>query len=259
MRFASVPPPMALHDLCLSRNAIDVAVSPANAEEHKALVAILHREGITLYEWDVTAKPPTPPSFKWFSNVFQPDLPNKILLQISFSDEKTLSVLSTDISGSTVCAVDVERGSLHQEVLHFREEIRGLVAQGAAIQSNTFMILAKDHVIQHNFSQKHPALRSRQLRYPLFECSTPRLEVVSFWQKTKEPGPEGDHILDDVDNAVFFGLSSQGCLFVNRRLLTNNCTSFLVTPAHLIFTTTNHLLKFVHMAGVDGKNLSIVL
>lgn len=39
-------------------------------------------------------------------------------------------------------------------------------------------------------------------------------------------------------------------LYANGRLLAKNCTSFKVTPAHLVFTTTQHLLKFVHLASV---------
>ncbi|KAF7882762.1 uncharacterized protein EAF02_006125 [Botrytis sinoallii] len=52
------------------------------------------------------------------------------------------------------------------------------------------------------------------------------------------------------DGRIAFGLSSNGHLFANTRLLVRNCTSFLVTPAHLIFTTTTHLLKFVHITEV---------
>lgn len=49
-----------------------------------------------------------------------------------------------------------------------------------------------------------------------------------------------------------FGLSEGGHLYVNSRQLVKNCTSFLVTPSHLIFTTSNHLLKFAHLASPEG-------
>lgn len=49
-----------------------------------------------------------------------------------------------------------------------------------------------------------------------------------------------------------FGLSKSGALYANERVLVRNCTSFVVTPAHIIFTTTQHLLKFVHLTGSDG-------
>ena len=46
---------------------------------------------------------------------------------------------------------------------------------------------------------------------------------------------------------ILFSLAENGSLFANERRLARNCTSFLVTPAHLIFTTSQHLLKFVHL------------
>jgi elongator complex protein 1 len=58
------------------------------------------------------------------------------------------------------------------------------------------------------------------------------------------------------DEIVAFGLSRNGHIYANSRLLAKNCTSFIVTPSHLIFTTNNHLVKFVHLsANVDGKSL----
>lgn len=53
--------------------------------------------------------------------------------------------------------------------------------------------------------------------------------------------------------SVAFGLTKSGALYANERVLVRNCTSFTVTPAHLIFTTTQHLLKFVHLTRLDGK------
>ena len=52
-------------------------------------------------------------------------------------------------------------------------------------------------------------------------------------------------------SAIKFSLFSNGHLFADKRRLALNCTSFLVTPAHLIFSTSQHLLKFVHMADVQ--------
>lgn len=256
MRFASVPPPMALHELYLSENAIDVAVSVANPDEHKALIAVLHREGVTMYEFDISAKPRSPPSLKWSTKIIHSELQNVVHQQVSFGKEQTVSVLSSDLSGSAVFALDVESGLIDQDVSLFAEEIRGLVAQET--HSRTSLILAKDHVIEYGFPQGDMFSKRGHLRYPLLECRSPRVEVVSSRRKAEKPSPEGDELSDYIDNAVFFGLTSQGCLFVNKRLLANNCTSFLVTPAHLIFTTSHHLLKFVHMAGVEGKNIILL-
>ena len=64
-------------------------------------------------------------------------------------------------------------------------------------------------------------------------------------------------VWSDADQTIVFGLSSNSTLYAysqaagtstfQERLQVRNCTSFLVTPAHLIFTTTQHFLKFVHL------------
>lgn len=50
-------------------------------------------------------------------------------------------------------------------------------------------------------------------------------------------------------------LLPSGRLVVSGHELTRNCTSFLTTPSHLIFTTSQNILKFVHMA--DPKSMIV--
>lgn len=54
------------------------------------------------------------------------------------------------------------------------------------------------------------------------------------------------------EDFLAFGLSRNGHLYANSRQLAKNCTSFLVTDSHLVFTTSNHLVKFVHLAAEAG-------
>lgn len=49
-------------------------------------------------------------------------------------------------------------------------------------------------------------------------------------------------------------MTKTGALYANKRVVAKNCTSFLVTPAHLLFTTSQHLLKFVHLNRVEGTH-----
>ncbi|KAI4244223.1 MAG: hypothetical protein L6R42_010516, partial [Xanthoria sp. 1 TBL-2021] len=53
-----------------------------------------------------------------------------------------------------------------------------------------------------------------------------------------------------------FKLAENGSLLFKRRLLVTGCTSYLVTPSHLIFTTSQHLLKFVHLA-INPEELEV--
>ena len=52
---------------------------------------------------------------------------------------------------------------------------------------------------------------------------------------------------------VLVSMTRSGALYANKRLLAKNCTSFLVTQAHIMFTTSLHLIKFVHLTTVEGE------
>ena len=52
---------------------------------------------------------------------------------------------------------------------------------------------------------------------------------------------------ENTDTQISFQLSNNGTLTAGSQTIAKNCTSFITTAAHLIFTTSQHLLKFVHM------------
>jgi elongator complex protein 1 len=51
----------------------------------------------------------------------------------------------------------------------------------------------------------------------------------------------------DSRKIIVFGLSQGGRLYANERLLASSCTSFSVTDAHLIYTTSQHVINFIHL------------
>lgn len=155
LRLANIPPPMALHEIALKENALDVAVSRADSEEPAFIIRVLHHSSVSLYQWQLTSKLPKPPAMKWC---------------------KELSL----------------------EMVNY---------------------------------------------YGLLDPS-----IVSSSVGIEENSTSNDRVVN-----ASFRISGNGSLYADQRLLSKNCTSFLVTPAHLIFTTGQHLLKFVHMASVEGK------
>lgn len=56
------------------------------------------------------------------------------------------------------------------------------------------------------------------------------------------------------NGTIVLGLTISGAFYANERCLIKDCTSFLVTQAHIIFTTSQHLLKFVHLTQVESKD-----
>jgi elongator complex protein 1 len=62
------------------------------------------------------------------------------------------------------------------------------------------------------------------------------------------------------ESHIFFGLTASGTLHIqtpSQQLKIPSCTSFLVTATHLIYTTSSHLLKFIHLHSSATGDLSI--
>lgn len=245
---------MALHELSLSENAHDVAIHVVRATEPVAFIGVLHREGISLYEWALTAKPPTPPSLIWLKKIPLEDHLGIMQQQIGFNDEEQLLVLANAVGGSFVRILERKSGFIHKDIFFANERFRGLIAHQTKLDSETCLLLKAASVVSPSKLETNiNGLRVVQTLGGFIKSST-RVEAVGIQnqklQITQEFSQEGHH---QVDGLVILGLADNGLLFANERILARNCTSFLVTPAHLIFTTSQHLLKFVHMTRVEGK------
>lgn len=250
LRLANIPPPMAFHEISLDGNALDVSVTVTRPKDPVASVAILHHDRISFYEWPLVAKPSTPPFLKWSTKITsREENRNFMLQQVVFDAEISLTVLASTAGGSEIRTLDIMSGIIVGTSIFPALRFDGLIGQGATTNGGVSRLLKGNAVVSKGDLDV-------DLILPFPANSSHRIEVVSI--RTQEPLSEnGDRKGNDF---VFFGLSDSGLLSANGVVLARNCTSFLVTPAHLIFTTGQHLLKFVHMAAVEGMSfLSILL
>lgn len=251
MRLANVPPPMALHELSLSENACDVTVNVVRINEIVAFIGVLHRESISLYEWALTAKPPTPPSLRWLKKIPLEGYLGFMQQQVAFNGEE-LFVLASAVNGSFVRILDRKSGSILEEISFANERFRGLIGYQTKLDSDTCLLLRVASAV--SFSRLESNTNDLRVVRTLggFLNSSPRVEAVRLQfpqlQLPQGSSQDGDR---QGDGLVIFGLADNGLLIANERILARNCTSFLVTPAHLIFTTSQHLLKFVHISRVE--------
>lgn len=219
---------MALHEFEVSSNSIDIAFN-----SNTSSIAVLHHEGVSLFEWkSVSASSPAP------------TLTGKITFQKVESQIGNYQQISFGVN-SQIIALQRQK---HGECLkHFGfnddtgrlEEMDSEEAPISEISSiSSFSVDGSNHP----FAQG----RAGDLHSLVFGDST----LAPCNSNTYLPWVE---ITTFGDSHIAFGMSSNGHLYANSRLLVKNCTSFLVTPAHLIFTTTTHLLKFVHITDTHGK------
>jgi elongator complex protein 1 len=222
LRVANVPPPMAFAELELGENAIDVAVNQSATK-----IAVLHRERVALYELDYSVRPFRHPKLSRETS-FAESLPR----QVAFSGEDDISVLCSQPNTKTDSAIEFKASD--DTSFDTRELISGVGSLFSAMDySGTCFEDAQGGVYEFTATASSSLLAKLPVHCPYTEV----------WR--------------DGEITIVFGLSAGGTLFGDRIssegemaqecLQIRNCTSFLTTPAHLILTTTQHLLKFVHL------------
>ncbi|WYZ37299.1 hypothetical protein EsH8_II_000805 [Colletotrichum jinshuiense] len=228
IRTANVPPPMALFEIEFASCVTDVVFDPSNS-----FMAVLHRKGLDVYEWQTKGARSTKP--KELAKIeFEADVSTKVPLQVAFS-------------GRTECQVLVSNGGLKLETYD---------VEASALSASGSIQLRPSETISSIFSYEGDSGveawgqdRSGKL-YKLSGKQTP--EVLSTQLSTQLPWCEVRNING---RSVGIGMTRNGHLYANSRQLAKNCTSFVVTPAHIIFTTNNHFLKFVHL--VDPEEMEV--
>lgn len=222
LRIANVPPPMAFADVNLGVNAIDVAINQSATQ-----FAILHQQGIMLYELNYSVKPAQHPKL-----LRETSLAEQIPRQLAFSGKDDILVLC---SQSDTQADSIVRLNASDETTFDSQELTSNAA--CLFSAMDFGSACFETVDGSVLETTDSSTFSPFAKLPV--CC-PSVEV---WR--------------DEESTIVFGLSAGGVLYGQRRTSTSqtaqeclqirNCTSFLITPAHLIFTTTQHLLKFVHL------------
>jgi elongator complex protein 1 len=110
-RTANIPPPMALHELKVRSNAIDVAFN-----SDASLIAVLHLKGIAIFEWKSVAASSSPPMLTGQVTFEKDGSPEGIYHQVSFAENDEILVLQRDASGASLkrYAFNGDRGRMEE-------------------------------------------------------------------------------------------------------------------------------------------------
>lgn len=262
MRLANVPPPMSLHEIEISSNIIDVAITIRSDPRPRAIIGVLHHQGYSQFEWLLKSMVQNPPVCRSINDFYSTDTDSishrgSIYLQISFSGDASL-VFSRSMDKSTFTITGEDGRPINQILLH-ETDIGGMVRSSWSSKSKTHVVL--DGIGRPSSEQ----LEARAKGFNDAGMAGIELAISSFSTQRVDAivcGFETEHDVNYLANGterlatkdIVFSLAENGSLFANERRLVRNCTSFLVTPAHLMFTTSQHLLKFVHFKGdPEGK------
>jgi elongator complex protein 1 len=228
-RTANVPPPMSMFDITVPAAAVDVTFGRDNTS-----FAVLHRKGIDVYEWPVKN-----------GRSIKPKLSKKVLFdEMGSPGYNILLRIAAVADGFNYFGYEEEKGFVQRSVQATGEG----EASVTDINSREVLVVTTSYQDDNSFTGYGQDNSGK-----LFQITESGNEMLPVQFQTQLPWFEMSKVDDEI---VAFGLSRNGHIYANSRLLAKNCTSFIVTPSHLIFTTNNHLVKFVHLsANVDGKLL----
>jgi elongator complex protein 1 len=221
LRTANVPPPMAYDEVDLPTNAIDVAVSKSGKT-----IAVLHANTISFWSCDYSTKPVQKLKHSKTVEVESPGQSTSIIRrQIELDGEAGVFIIGTSVDTF---------GSL---VYHLNQKHEPLSAPPSTRISTLFTSVSHDGVL---FQDEQGLIYFIETRIASDEEDIgklpPACTTVDAWS--------------DGDRNIALGLSSNGVLHISsttQNLKIPGCTSFCVTATHLIYTTSQHLLKFVHL------------
>ena len=264
MRLANVPPPMALHEIEINSNIIDVALTIRALPHPRAIIVVLHHQGYNEFEWSLSSMVQNPPicRFTFYFKATSTDeimSQDRLYLQVSFSGNASL-IFSKSVDRSTLTVIG-DRGSQTSQFQMDDANVEGMIRDSWVSQPKTYI------ATNHDGTPTSKDLEDRFQSFNSFNLNGIELALLPFSSQRIDAvvcGFEVKHAVDRLANGtetrankdVIFSVAENGTLFANERRLAKNCTSFLVTPAHLIFTTSQHLLKFVHLRpDTEGKFL----
>ncbi|KAI5303627.1 diphosphomevalonate decarboxylase [Ascosphaera pollenicola] len=233
LRMAAVSPPMAGHEVELEQNAIDVAFSQSGRQ-----FVVLTGSGITLYDWALNKRPTPAPRC---SSHFPFDNRQARHTRVAFLGEKTVfSVGQCPVLGTELQTINLETKEVS---VHIQPTDTGKI-------SSVFPD------INHKSLWYHQQGQGRNGSY--FVASGTEAGLLRDSTPHASPTQETSYAAvaeTPLGEPILFTLAKSGALYADERLLAKNCTSFLITSKHLIFTTTLHLLKFVHITSVDDLEI----
>ncbi|KAJ5907824.1 hypothetical protein N7495_000506 [Penicillium taxi] len=227
LRFAGVPPPMAHNELTLDSNVIDVAFSKSGSR-----IAVLMDNRFSVFLWSLKSRPVGMPLIESSYPLSESTMCRP--RQIAFVNDNEVYVLKSSGPNSSC----IERTTLETRLTR-------VVYQSTESEQLSSIFSG---IGQQALWFSHTCLPGQPATYSSIDSADEDEIAISPWTEC----PTADThwacaVSISNDERILITMARSGTLYVNRRILARNCTSFSVTSAHLIFTTSQHLLKFVHL------------
>ena len=258
LKQAGVPPPMSFCDISCDYNIVDCAFS-ASGEK----IAVLTTRGLEMCTWSLIGSPTMNGTGASSDTVrrFSAQV-TKQALQLPSTDSNAWIPRHTQVE----CCGNDEVYILAPAQRQMAAQIRKLDAPTDVAESSFKTVPVSESTqclttdIRQNTIWSLDRHETRLVGRRLHDATDTRTEtfngaIVDSIIFENEPEPTNG--LNGYHGSTYHrvSLSTKGTLQADDVALARDCSSFVVTDAHIIFTTTQHLLKFVHLTEPSAMNV----
>jgi elongator complex protein 1 len=266
---ANVPPPISFRDFEAGGNILDIAVSRSN--EH---YAALTNDSVVLAsrEIELLTKGRHPEVISTIKrSAFATD--EETVRQITFVNDDLVGVLIDADHHSRIILIDVTDLNDPFVISVVESPLKiVLIQQQSNWEHITYQTIdGSVHLIEKGFNEEIQDVEYKSVQVSKFPqlCST--FELVEIVNEIHDSSPQNQFEYEEdapgwqyeaesadakpANNLVAFGISKNGKLFANDVLLSSAITSMALTDSHLLITTAQHTLRFVHLNRTEFKPL----
>jgi elongator complex protein 1 len=248
LKYSNVPPPMAAHDVSLGSNIIDCAMK--SLDPRRIRIAALANQFIYVLDWvadDISKYPIIHAEIPYEEQLRSQveDEANISAMQVAFSGTESLILLCSQGSKSLLCNLSLSDSKLRIGKSGEFSDIQEISQHGESDDGRFLLGQANGDI------HIHPEIASKGYEFNHFPLREFLLQWDSFdiLRTHRLHSDESNGLGREESTCV--SLARSGSLKTGQRVLANNCTSFLITYDHIIFTTSKHLLKFIHVGAVE--------
>lgn len=246
-----VPPPMSFLEIVAGECIVDCAISPQGDR-----VAILSGNSITVYAWNLRLKPAISAK-EVCSLVLRDDHKGDRIApfrQVMMRSNDSVTLMTPTRDGGFQVRIYIINESSNK-LAELETEAQRVEGEICCLYSGLYT----SNDCRYLWAKEKNTLRCLNQSFPVSPFPTYRAaEIVC----PGEPYLQGEGSLSILggngcrESSHVFSLSRNGHLFANGKLLTKGCSSFATTQLHLVFTTSQNMLKFVHLdkSGGEHKN-----
>ena len=241
---------MALQKIEVKSSIVDTAIFGGGADTR---VAVLESSTFSIYQWDLRTKPIAAPCLLATINL-RPFLFEDFPRQVALLDQGKILVLASHESGSAIHAFRMESSALEYVQSIPSPAITSIVTAARGVSPTPYLhhsVSGEMLADLGTFDSERGATGNKQTAITVFPKNVSEVKLIDF--QSESANQQLHAAIGTGNETISFGLTPNGSLFANKRRLARDCTSFAVTPAHLIYTTTQHFLKLVHMTTVEGS------